>query len=43
VNARIDENGKVVTQGSQIEIGGNDKYESMCWGCWQEAIKGDAK
>lgn len=39
VNARIDENGKVITEGSQIEIGGNDKYESMCWGCWQEAIK----
>ena len=39
VNARIDENGKVITQGNQIEIGGNDKYESMCWGCWQERIK----
>lgn len=39
VNARIDENGKVITRGNQIEIGGNDKYESMCWGCWQERIK----
>lgn len=39
VNARIDNNGKVVTEGNQIEIGGNDKYESMCWGCWQERIK----
>lgn len=39
VNARIDGQGKVIVEGNQIEIGGNDKYESMCWGCWQERIK----
>lgn len=39
VNARINENGQIVVQGAQIEIGGNDKYESMCWGCWQKRIK----
>ena len=38
VNARI-ANGRVVTEGDQIEIGGNDKYEGMCWGCWQKRIK----
>ena len=38
VNARIAD-GRVVTVGDQIEIGGNDKYESMCWGCWQKRIK----
>ncbi|MBQ3202264.1 MAG: thymidine kinase [Clostridia bacterium] len=38
VNARL-QNGKVVTEGDQIEIGGNDKYEGMCWGCWQNRIK----
>ncbi len=38
VNARIDVDGNVVTEGNQIEIGGNDKYESMCWGCWQKRI-----
>ncbi|MDG2377150.1 MAG: thymidine kinase [Woeseiaceae bacterium] len=27
---RIDQDGKVVTQGSQVEIGGNDRYVSMC-------------
>lgn len=27
---RLDENGNAVTQGSQIEIGGNDRYVSMC-------------
>ncbi len=38
VNARLNESGKVIIEGNQIEIGGNDKYESMCWGCWQERI-----
>lgn len=38
VNARL-QNGKVVVEGDQIEIGGNDKYEGMCWGCWQRRIR----
>lgn len=43
VNARVNENGKIVTEGAQIEIGGNDKYESMCWGCWQTRITEEKK
>ncbi len=39
INARIDENGKVVTEGDQILIGGNDSYVAMCHSCWQEQIK----
>ncbi len=27
---RLDEGGNVVTEGSQVEIGGNDRYLSMC-------------
>ena len=27
---RMDDSGKAVTQGSQVEIGGNDRYVSMC-------------
>jgi thymidine kinase len=27
---RFDESGKAITEGSQIEIGGNDRYVSMC-------------
>ena len=27
---RFDEHGNAVTEGSQIEIGGNDRYVSMC-------------
>lgn len=38
VNARIDGEGNVVTDGSQILIGGNDSYVAMCHSCWIEAI-----
>lgn len=27
---RLDENGNAVTEGSQVELGGNDRYVSMC-------------
>ena len=27
---RLDEDGNAITQGTQIEIGGNDRYVSMC-------------
>ena len=36
VNARIDENGRIITEGAQVEIGGNDKYVAMCWRCWKD-------
>lgn len=39
INARIDENGKIVTEGDQILIGGNDSYVAMCHSCWQSQIK----
>ncbi len=39
VNARIDEEGHVVTEGGQILIGGNDSYVAMCHACWQRAIE----
>ena len=29
-NARIDKDGKIVRKGNQIELGGNDKYVSLC-------------
>ncbi len=34
VNARIDDNGRIVTEGSQICIGGNSRYVPMCRKCW---------
>ncbi len=39
INARIDENGRIVTEGDQILIGGNDSYVAMCHSCWQQQIK----
>lgn len=39
VNARLNEQGRVVVEGAQVFIGGNDRYEGMCWGCWQERIR----
>lgn len=38
VNARFDSDGKLVTDGAQVDIGGNEKYKSMCWSCWKELI-----
>lgn len=35
VNARIDGNGEIITEGEQVEIGGNDKYMAVCRKCWR--------
>ena len=37
---RVDENGKAITGGSQIEIGGNDRYVSMCRKHFREGFFG---
>lgn len=39
VNARIDGRGHIVTEGSQILLGGNDSYVAMCHKCWKEKIR----
>lgn len=43
VNARIDGEGRVLTEGGQILIGGNDSYVAMCHSCWVNAIKAQKK
>lgn len=43
VNVRLDENGRVVTEGEQILIGGNDKYTAMCYQCYIQNIKEQRK
>lgn len=35
VNARIDSKGNIMTEGEQVEIGGNDKYIAVCRKCWR--------
>ena len=35
---RIDESGRALTEGAQIEVGGNDRYVSLCRRHWREAL-----
>jgi thymidine kinase len=39
INARFDENGKIVTEGDQVVIGGNDMYKPLCRKCWKNKIR----
>lgn len=39
VNARLDGEGKVITQGEQVLLGGDETYVAMCYQCWIEASK----
>ena len=39
VNARIDSEGRIVTEGSQVLLGGNDSYIAMCHKCWKDKIR----
>ena len=39
VNARIDARGRVITEGGQILLGGNDSYVAMCHKCWVDKIR----
>ena len=36
VNARIDGEGNVITEGAQIMLGGNESYRPMCYKCWKK-------
>ena len=39
VNARLSPDGYVVTEGSQVFLGGNDSYIAMCHKCWKDKIR----
>lgn len=39
VNVRIDQNGRIITEGEQILIGGNDQYTAMCYQCYIQGQK----
>lgn len=43
VNARIDAEGKIVTEGNQVMLGGNDSYVAMCHQCWMQKIREQRK
>ncbi|MBO7376701.1 MAG: thymidine kinase [Clostridia bacterium] len=36
VNARLDDDGRVLFSGDQVCIGGNERYTAMCRKCWLE-------
>ena len=39
VNARIDGNGNIITEGAQVVLGGNDSYIAMCHRCYIRGIR----
>ena len=39
VNARIDSQGHIVTEGAQVVLGGNDSYIAMCHRCYIRGIR----
>ena len=39
VNARLDASGRILTEGEQVFLGGNDSYQAMCHRCWSKAIR----
>ena len=43
VNARIDSEGHIVTQGAQVFLGGNDAYIAMCHKCYVNGIRENRK
>lgn len=43
VNARLDDNGNIVSTGEQVCIGGNDRYIAMCRRCWLKKRAEQAK
>ncbi len=43
INARIDSHGKVITEGDQVMVGGDDLYRPMCRKCWYKMISRQSK
>ena len=43
VNARISPEGRVITHGQQVFLGGNDSYIAMCHKCWKKYIRENGK
>lgn len=40
MNLRVDDSGRAVREGAQVEIGGNDRYVAMCRRHFKEALAG---
>ncbi len=35
INARFN-NGRLMTRGAQVDIGGDEKYKALCYSCWKK-------
>lgn len=38
INARFNEDGEIVTDGEQIQVGGNDMYKPVCRKCYHDMV-----
>ena len=43
MNARVDSSGRMETEGQQIEIGGNERYVSLCRSCFSTGDTGPSQ
>lgn len=41
INARFNSKGEIVTRGSVVELGGNDRYKALCYSCWKKLSGGN--
>lgn len=41
INARFNNKGEIVTRGSIVELGGNDRYKALCYSCWKKLSGGN--
>lgn len=39
INARFDSEGRIITNGDVVVLGGNEKYKAICWSCYRKLIK----
>ena len=41
INARFNSKGEIVTHGSVVELGGDDRYKALCYSCWKKLAGGN--
>jgi thymidine kinase len=41
INARFNNKGEIVTRGSVVELGGDDRYKALCYSCWKNLAGGN--
>ena len=43
VNARLTDTGRIITEGEQVLLGGEERYTALCHKCWINRIREDEK